>query len=283
MHPATLLPDAPPPELRFKRRVSIIGAGREMWAQRETVRSLVERELRARYKQTVLSWSWALISPLALMLVFTIIIDRVANVDTEGAPYALFAYLGLLAWTFFTASLNQASNCLIVNKALLNKLYCPREMFPVSSVAIAVVDSLIASTALVLLFVSTGYAPRATSVWVLPLLVPLLFFSVGIALVISVTVVYLRDVRNALGLILQLGLFATPIAYRLDAIPARALPYYCFANPIAPVIDGFRRAVLYGQQPQWGLVGLGTASSVLVLLAGYWYFKRAEAGIADVA
>jgi ABC-2 type transport system permease protein/lipopolysaccharide transport system permease protein len=275
--------DEPPAELRYKHRVSLITAVRDIWRFREMVRSLSEREVRARYKQTTLSWGWALISPLALMFIFTVFVDRVADIDTNGVPYALFSYLGLIPWTFFSASLNLSSNTMLSNKSLLNKLYCPREIFPISSVVIAMIDSFIASTALILLFITTGVGPTKEALWFPLILAMQVMYALGTGLVASVSVVYVRDLRNVVPLALQVGLFATPVAYGMDAIPESWQGLYSFVNPVAPVIDSYRRTVLMGQNPQWDLFAYGMAGTLVVLLAGYWYFKRVEGGIADVA
>lgn len=285
--PMETLADAPPLEppkdLLFRHRLHLFASLRQVWRQREMVRSLAEREIRARYKQTTLSWGWALLTPLALMVVFTVFIRRVADVDTQGAPYALFAYLGLIPWTFFSSAFTLASNTMLNNQGLINKIYCPREMFPLSSVVIAAIDAAIAASALVAVFAITGYAPRGTSVWVPLIAVVQVSFVVGACMVVSISVVYARDLRNIVPLLLQIGLFATPVAYALDDVPERWHALYATLNPVAPVIDSYRRTVLFGQQPQWDLLGYGAAGSLVLLLVGYWYFKRLETGIADLA
>jgi ABC-2 type transport system permease protein/lipopolysaccharide transport system permease protein len=217
------------------------------------------------------------------MVVFTLFFKGAADIDTGPAPYSLFAYLGLLPWGFFSTSVSQGGVSLVTNVSLLNKVYCPREVFPLASVCLALVDTTIACSALVVLFLIEGYAPHATAVYV-PLLLAVLFaFTIGIVLITSSVVVYLRDLRTTLPLILQLGLFASPVAYGLDKIPARARPLYAATNPLVSVIDGLRRTVLFGQAPRWGLLALSATTSVVVLAFGYWLFKRLEGGIADVA
>jgi ABC-2 type transport system permease protein/lipopolysaccharide transport system permease protein len=268
---------------RYRRDVRLRSALAELWGARELLRSLSEIHLRARYKQTVLGFAWTLITPLALMLVFTVFFQRVGRVDTHGAPYPLYSYLGLLPWTFFSSSVNQGGQSLLLNVPLLNKLYCPREIFPLSAVVVAVIDMLTASIALGVLFVVTGYGPRATSVWLPVLLAVQLAFTVGVTLIVSAVIVYVRDLRHALTIILQLGLFATPVAYGLDAIPASALRVYTMVNPLAPVIDGLRRTVLYGRAPDLSLLAGGAATSAVVLVGGLMLFKRLETGFADAA
>src|SRR4051794_6933485 len=132
----------------------------ELWRGRHLVRALTERELRARYKQAILGFAWAFVAPLALLLVLTVIFTRVTSINTHGAPYSLFAYIGLLVWTFFSAAITGASQSLLSNSALLNRVYCPREVFPLGSVSVAAVDTAIATIGLVLLFVLTGTTPQ---------------------------------------------------------------------------------------------------------------------------
>lgn len=280
---ATDTPDSPPEQFLFRRAIRPGAVLRELWHARQLARTLAERELRARYKQTVLGFAWAIITPITLMVVFTVFFKRVARVDTGGAPYTLFAYIGLLPWTFFSSSVSSSAQTLISNMSLLNKVYCPREVFPIGSILVASIDTITATLVLGLLFAINTYAPRLESVWVPVLLAVQLSFTVGVSLIASVATVYLRDVRQVLPILLQLGLFATPVAYGIEAVPVGARPLYAFLNPLAPVIDGYRSTILLGQPPEWGLLGLGAISAVLVLTGGYVLFKRLETGIADVA
>jgi ABC-type polysaccharide/polyol phosphate export permease len=273
----------PSADLRFRRRLSPGRAMAQLWHARELIRTLAERELRARYKQAVLGFAWAVVTPLALMAVFTLFFNRLANIDTGPAPYALFAYLGLLPWTFFSTSVNQGGQSLIQNIPLLNKVSFPREVFPIASVAVAGLDMAVALGALGVLFVITGFVPRATSAWVPLLLLIQVAFTLGIAMVASAVIVYLRDLRHALPVFLQLGLFATPVAYGIDVVPARFQQLYVVVNPLAAVIDGYRRTVLFGQGPRWDLVIPAAVSAFVVLVLGFLVFKRMESGFADVA
>jgi ABC-type polysaccharide/polyol phosphate export permease len=273
----------PPDSLRFRRRIRPTFVIRELWRARELVRTLAERELRARYKQAVLGFAWALVTPLALMVVFTLFFSRLADIDTGPAPYPLFAYLGLLPWTFFSTSVNQGGQSLIQNIPLLNKVSFPREVFPIASVGVAGLDMAVALGALGVLFVVFGFVPRATSAWVPLLLLVQVAFTLGVAFITSAVIVYLRDLRHALPILLQLGLFATPVAYGIDAVPARFQHLYVVVNPLAAVIDGYRRTVLLGQPPVWDLVLPAGISAAIFLMLGYFLFKRLETGFADVA
>ena len=277
------IPSAPPPELRFRRKISVVGSIRELWRSRSLIRSLAERDLRARYKQTSLGFAWAIVPPVGLLIVFSLFVKRIGTVFTEGVPYELYAYVGLIAWGFFSSAIGGAGQSLLTNMSLMNKVYCPREVFPLSGIATALVDAAVSAIVLVGLFVIHRYAPKATSVWVPVILVVQLAATTGAVLLTSIAIVYLRDLRHALGLILQIGLFATPVAYSVDAIPAEWRSLYCFVNPMAGVIDAYRQTVLVGHAPTWSLLGPSAAGAALLLVGGFALFKRFETGLADVA
>ncbi|MFN2390149.1 MAG: ABC transporter permease [Actinomycetota bacterium] len=279
------LPDAgPPPELIFRRRVRPLHALKELWRSRELIRTLAERDIRARYKQTALGVGWAVLTPVLLMVVFTVFLRRVATIDTHGVPYPLFAYLGLLPWTFFSTSLNQGGQSLISNVSILDKLYCPREVFPLASIIVAGFDTVISIGVLAILFVVHGFLPQGTIAWVPLLIVVQLIFTAGATMLLSAALVYVRDLRHALPMVLQLGLFVTPVAWGIaEYVPVHLRGLYSALNPLAPVIEGYRETVLYGSPPPWGLLGIAAAASCLYLGIGYAVFKRLETGFADVA
>lgn len=277
------VPEAPPPELLFKRRVSVRSELKELRDAWPLIATLTEREFRVRYKQATLGVAWAVLSPVALMIVFSLFFQRVAKIDTHGIPYPLFAYVGLLPWGFFSSSLSNASTSILSNKSLLNKLYCPREVFPLSQIGVAAVNTLISVSVLAVLFAIYGRAPKATTAWVPLILAVQITFTLGVALIASSIVVYARDMLHALPIILQLGLFATPVAYGMSVIPQGFRMIYSFLNPLAPLIEDYRRAVLFGQSPQWAYFFAATTTSVVVVCFGYWVFKRLETRFADVA
>jgi ABC-type polysaccharide/polyol phosphate export permease len=204
-------------------------------------------------------------------------------VQTDGVPYPLFSYIGLLPWTFFSAAFSKGAVSIVQNLTLLNKVYCPREVFPLASVSIAAVDTGIAVSILGVLFVVYRFMPQPESVWVPVLFAVQLTFTVGVTLAFSALIVYLRDLRQVLPMILQFGLFATPVGYGLDVIPTSWWPVYSFLNPLAPVIDGYRRTVLLGEPPRLGLLAIAAGSGTIALVGGYLMFKRMETGFADVA
>lgn len=276
------LPDLPPPELRYRRGLRLGTALRALWESRHIVVNLGKRELRVRYSQAVLGFAWALLTPLVLMVVFSIFVQRVTNIDTQGIAYPVFSYTGLLAWTFFSSAVSSSGGILVGNP-LLNKIYAPREVFPLATIGTSGVDAGAASLALIALFLIYGDYPQATSIWVPVLLVVLLAFTVGVALTFSALTVYLRDIRHALPLLLQVGLFVTPVVYGLNAIPKEYRAIYVTLNPVAMVIDGLRTTVLFGEAPNFLYLGLASVSSLVALLGGYALFKQLETGFADVS
>lgn len=273
----------PPDDLLYRRRVQPIAMVRELLEHRSLVWTLSERELRARYKQTRMGFAWALVTPFLLMVVFTVFFRRAVRVDTGDIPYPLFAYIGLLPWTFFSTSMSKGAVSITSNMPLLNKVYCPREVFPLASIAVAAVDTAIAVSILGLLFVIYSFMPEPTSVWVPLLMLIQLAFTVGVTMVMAALVVYVRDLRQVLPMLLQLALFATPVAYGLDFIDEKWQPLYSVLNPLVPIIDGYRQAVLFGNAPDLELLALATIPSVLWLVGGYLLFKRLETGFADIA
>jgi ABC-type polysaccharide/polyol phosphate export permease len=274
---------SPPRELRFKRRVRLGASLRELWRARELVRALAERQLRARYKQALLGFAWAIIPPLIMMVVLNFFVQRVVDVQTRGIPYPLFSYVALLPWTFFSGSIGLASGSLIGNQDLLNKVHCPREVFPLAGVVTATADMTVALLPFGVLLVAYSFAPKITILFVPVLFAVQVAFTLAVALLLSALVVYVRDLRHALPIIIQLGLFATPIAYGIEEIPRSLRVVYSAFNPLAPVIDGYRRTVLLGEPPAWDLLLPGALTAFLLLAVAFLVFKRLETGFADVA
>lgn len=281
--PRPEVPEEPPDDLWFHRRLHLIRSLRRAWRARELVLILTEREVRARYKQAVLGIAWAVLNPFLLMLVFTLFFDRVADVDTGGVPYPLFSYVGLIAWTFFSQSVTTGGPLLVQERDLIGKVQFPREALPLSSVGVAAFHAAMSLPALALLFVFEGVGPTATAVWVPVLLVVQVAFTVGVVNALSSTLVFLRDLRQALPALLQIGLFASPVAYGVEAIPTSILRPYAVVNPLVGVIDGYRRTVLMGEAPDPELLLLGATGALLWCVLGYALFKRLEGGFVDVA
>jgi len=277
------IPDNPPSTIRFRRKVGVISSAVALWRNREIVRSLTDRDFRARYKQAVLGFAWAVINPLILVLVFTFTLGKITNVNTAGVPYSVWAYTGLVAWTFFAGAANWGATCLINNQPLLNKVNFPRESFPVAAVGLSGLDTGISLVGLIAYFAIFQVVPKPTTYWVPVIFLVQLAFTIGVTLILSIVVVYLRDLRQITPIIIQMGLFATPVAYPITQhIPAPWRVVYCTLNPMAPVIDSYRRVILYGAAPQWQYLLPGAAMALVVLVGGLRLFKRLEIGIADL-
>ena len=274
---------APPPELRFHRQIDIGRFLRDLWLARGLLRTLAERDLRARYKQALLGAAWAFIGPVGFVVVFSVFFNHVAKVPTHGVPYVLFSYTALVPWGFFASAVVAGSTAVINNLVLVNKVPCPREVFPLAAILTAFVDTLVAAAVLPVLFVAAGRAPRLATLWCPLILVVQLAVTVGVTLLLAGLLVYVRDLRHGLPLLMQLLLFATPVGYGLESVPHRLVNLYSLLNPMAPIIDNYRRTMLYGQAPDWPRMALAGIHGLVMLVWGYVAFKRLEPGFADVA
>lgn len=261
---------------------SLIGHARELWKHRELLWLLTQREIKVRYKQSVLGVAWAVLQPLSLMVVFTVFFSWFARIESDGIPYPLFSYAALLPWTFFSTSLSFAIPSLIANSHIITKIYFPREVIPLATVLAAFVDFLIAAAVFVLLVVVYRIPPSWNLFYVLPIVVIQILFTVGVCLLLSAFTVLYRDVRHTLPLVIQIWMFVTPILYPASVVPQRWRAWYFSLNPMAAIIDGYRRAILQQQPPQFNYLLLAAAVSCLLVLIGYKYFKHLEREFADI-
>jgi lipopolysaccharide transport system permease protein len=271
-----------PPTTEVSSRPSLVASLRELIAFRELLWTLTVREVKIRYKQTLLGVAWAVAQPLGLMLAFSIFFGRFAGIPSEGLPYPLFSYAALLPWTFFTTSLAFGVPSLVNNATLVTKVYFPREILPLASVLSAGVDFGAAALVYGLLMVYYRISPTGAFAYLLPLLAVQLCFTLAVTLILAAINVSYRDVRYALPLLTQIWLYTTPVIYPLSVIPARIRGVYLAANPMAAVIEGYRRVLVAGSAPDLSMLGVSGASAALLLSAGYVYFKRAERSFADV-
>ncbi|MBN1659127.1 MAG: ABC transporter permease [Anaerolineae bacterium] len=239
------------------------------------------REVRVRYKQSLLGVAWAILQPLALTVVFTLIFSLMVRVDTQGIPYPIFAYSALVPWTFFSTALSFGIPSLVNNMNLVTKIYFPREVLPLASIGAALVDFSAASVVFVGMLILYGVRPDAHALWIIPLLGIQLVLTMGVTLLGSATIVFFRDVRFVVPLLIQIWMYATPIIYPTDLVPKSLRPYY-FLNPMAGIIDGYRRALLMGEAPQMTALLSSTVISCLLLVLGYAFFKRVEPLFADL-
>ena len=243
--------------------------------------TLTAHRVVVRYKQSVLGIAWAVVQPLSLMLIYTVVFSLITRMPTDGAPYAIFAYTALLPWTFFSTALSSATAGLVGNSALVTKVYFPREILPLTYVFAAFVDFAIASTVMAGLLAYYNIPLTWNALYVAPIMAILAVFVTSIGLVLSTLQVRFRDVTMAMPLLLQLWMFATPIVYPLSAVPDQWLPVYTL-NPMVGLIDNFRRVILYGDSPDLELLGTSAIVSLLLLVVCYAFFKRVESTLADV-
>jgi ABC-type polysaccharide/polyol phosphate export permease len=252
----------------------------ELWEYRELAAFLALRDLKVRYKQAFFGVAWAIVQPLAGVVVFTVVFRRFANVPSEGIPYPVFSFVGLTVWSYASTSVTRATQSLVTNSALVTKVYFPRLLAPVAAVLPAVPDLLL-SLAVLPAFLLLYHVTPTAAIFTFPAwLVLLVVASLGIGLWMGTLNVTYRDVNQAIALLIQLWLFVSPVAYPSSSVPARWRPLY-FLNPMAGVIEGFR----------WSLIGLpwpgpemfiSVGSAIVVLLTGVAYFERTERRFADV-
>ena len=254
---------------------------RELWAHRDLILSFATRDIKARYKQTVFGIAWALLQPLALMLIFTMVFSRFAKVPSDGTPYPLFAYTGLIFWNFLAMTVSQGTLAISANGALVRKIYFPRETLLLSILLSAGLDLGVAALLLTSLLVYYKVGVGLAILWVPLLLALQTLFAFGVICVTSSLHVNFRDVGHAIPLLLQLGMLATPVGYPLSVVPASAMPLY-FLNPMATIIPGYRSAILGGALPDLSSLGFAATAALLLAIAGYAIFKGAERTFADV-
>jgi lipopolysaccharide transport system permease protein len=253
---------------------------REIYQGRELFGFLVWRDIKIRYKQTLFGGLWAVFQPLLAMLIFTVVFNRLAGVGTDGPPYPLFAYSGLVLWTFFANSVSMSSNSLVGNQVLVSKVYFPRVFIPLASIGALLLDLLVGLLLLVALMIYYRWPLSLGSLLVPFYVLGSVLGSSGLGLILSALNVRFRDVKYAVPFFIQMGLFVSPVIYPVRYIPRRYQPFMGL-NPMSGMIVGFRHAVL-GGPTDWELVGVSLATSVVLFLAGLFIFRRMERRFADI-
>jgi lipopolysaccharide transport system permease protein len=267
--------------MNHRERMRRLGHLSELYRYRDLLWLWTLREVQVRYKQSLLGIGWAVLQPLALTAIFTVVFSLLVRVDTGDIPYPIFSYTALVPWTFFSTSLSFGIASLVNNMNLVTKIYFPREILPLASVGAAFVDFLVSAAILAGMMLIYGITPSWTSLWVVPLLVLQVALMVAVVLLGSAVLVFFRDVRFVVPLLTQVWMYATPIIYPVDLVPERFQTLY-FLNPMAGIIDGYRRVLLSGETPRLDSLGLGAVVSLLLLTVGYVSFKRAEPVFADL-
>ena len=254
---------------------------RDLWEYRELLYFLVWRDLKVRYKQTVLGVAWVVIQPVFITLVFSVFFGRLVGVPSDGIPYPVFAFCGLLPWQLFAYAVTNASNSLVANDRLITKVYFPRLVIPLSAVLSGLVDFIFAFAVLLAMMAYYGIFPTL-ALWTLPgFLLMAMASAVGVGLWLSAFNVEYRDVRYTLPFITQLWFFISPVAYPTSLVPEKWRFLYGL-NPMTGVVEGFRWALLGTSQSPGAWLGVSVVVTIALLIGGLYYFRRMEKNFADV-
>lgn len=252
-----------------------------LFRYRELLMMWTLRDVKVRYKQSIVGAGWALLQPLSLMLMFTLVFSVIVRVPTGDIPYPLFSYTAVLPWTFFANSIAMGVPSLVNNMNLVTKVRMPREILPVATVLASLVDFAIASLVFVGMIIFYQVNLYWTALWVFPLLAIQIILTIGVVLLGSSLNVIYRDIRFIVPLATQLWMYASPIIYPVDLVPERLRPIY-YLNPMVGLIEGYRMAILEGLPPNFAATGMSLLISTVIFVLGYYTFKRLEPVFADL-
>lgn len=255
---------------------------KELWQYRDLFFFLVWRDIKTRYAQSILGVGWAVIQPVFSMVVFTIVFGNLAQVNSEGVPYAIFSYTALVPWTFFSASLTSASGSLITSKNLITKVYFPRLVIPISPVLAKLVDFVVSFLILMGMMFWFKVTPTIWALMVPVFVILLMLTSAGVGMWLTALSIQYRDIRYGANFFIQLLMYASPVIYATSSIPEKYQILYAL-NPMVGVIEGFRAALLGTRPMPWEFLGVGALMAVAFFLSGALYFRSMERYFADVA
>jgi lipopolysaccharide transport system permease protein len=254
---------------------------KRLYNARDLLFSWTSRTIRARYQQSVLGGLWAIIQPAASVAIFSVIFTKFVPVDTGGIPYPVFSYVAVVPWTFFSSSLTDMSNSLVQNMTLVTKIYFPREALPIAAMLARLLDFGISAGLLIILMVIFRVPLYPLGLLALPLILLIqIALITGLGLIAAALNIFYRDVQPLLTLIVQLWFYASPIIYPVTMVPERWRPLY-FLNPMAGIIEAYRAVLLHQQLPDASIYS-AAGVSLLILIFGYWFFKRVEYLFADI-
>jgi lipopolysaccharide transport system permease protein len=274
------MPEAPVVVIKPSRGWVSLGL-RELWAYRELLYFLVWRDIKVRYKQTILGAAWAIIQPLFTMVIFSIFFGALAQIPSDGIPYPIFSYAALVPWTFFANGLRHSSASLVGSASLINKVYFPRLVIPISTVLAGIVDFLLAFAVLILMMWFYGSVPTLAILWLPLLLLLALVTALGVGLWLTAMNVQFRDIAYLVPFLVQAWMFATPIAYPSSLLSEPWRTLYGI-NPMVGVVEGFRWALLGTDTAPGPVIFVSALVAVLILVSGLFYFRRMERSFADV-
>jgi len=254
---------------------------RALWRSRELLYFLIWRDVKVRYKQTLLGAAWAILQPLLTMVVFSIFFGKLARMPSDGVPYPLFAYVALVPWTFFANGLILSSGSLVSNQTLLRKVYFPRLVIPISAVASGLIDFGIAFVVLLGLAARYGVTPTSHMLWLPALVLLALVTALGVGLWFSALNVLYRDIQYVVPFLVQVWLYATPIVYPSSLVPERWRTLYAL-NPMVGVVEGFRWALLGTGTAPGPMILVSAAAALMLMIGGLFFFRRMEKSFSDV-
>jgi homopolymeric O-antigen transport system permease protein len=262
--------------------ISVLEDIKSLPAYHELIVNFTLREIKAKYKQAFLGVTWAIIQPVVLLAMMTLVFSYFARIPSDGIPYPLFLFAALLPWQFFGGALNRGTGSLVNQAALITKIYFPRESLVLASLAAALVDFGITASVFVALLVYYHVAPAAMWLWAVPVFAIQLTLTLGMMLFLAPLNAMYRDVGQAIPLAIQIWMYATPIMYPASLVPASVRGYY-FLNPMAVIVEAYRSAILRNAMPDLVSLTYVLVVAVIVLVCGYRLFKHLEKRIADVA
>lgn len=254
---------------------------KQIWLYRDLLMTLAGRDVKLRYRQTALGVVWVILQPLMAAGIFSFVFGKVAKLPSDGVPYIVFSYAGLLAWNAFNSTLTKASGVLVANSGLISKVYFPRLVLPLSTVPSTLIDFGVALGMMAVLMVIYGITP-GIGILLIPLwLALILMIAVGFGLFTSALMVSYRDVQYVLPVVTQMLLYASPIAYAVSAVPENLRAYY-FLNPLSGLLEAFRWSMIGRGELNWGYVAYSAAFAILIFIGGAFSFKKMERRFADV-
>jgi lipopolysaccharide transport system permease protein len=254
---------------------------RELWEFRELLYFFAWRDIKVRYKQTVMGVLWAIIQPFLTMVIFSLFFGRLASIPSDGLPYPVFSYAALVPWTFFANALAQASNSLVINANMIKKIYFPRLALPIASVLAGVIDFVLAFVVLLGIMLYYGLVPTLNIIWLPFFALLALVTSLGVSLWLAAMNVQFRDVHYTIPFLTQAWLFVTPIAYPSSLLPEPWRTLYGL-NPMAGVVEGFRWALLGTDTAPGKMIIISALVALTLFVSGAFYFRRMEQSFADV-
>ena len=264
-----------------QKEMSVVASIRELYQCRDLLLLWAIRGVKARYQQTFLGIIWAILQPLALTGIYTVVFSMILKMDSASTPYSLYIFVGLLPWSLFASTVSSGIPSIVQNMDLITKIYFPREILPIASMAVPLVDFISGVSVLILLMIVFAI-PLNVYMLFLPILVLIqVLFSAGLILAGSAANVMLRDVGHLVPLALVVWQFATPIIYSLESVPANMRPFYLL-NPMAALITSYKQILLESTLPDWRYVAIALGVSIVTLVVGYCLFRQVEHTFADV-